>query len=75
MTEFRNLNLLAGLRGGFTRNCSLAAETAEFSVLHTLEDRWGVTPPWGACDAGVDLRVPAMTSCVGQSGRWITQHG
>jgi hypothetical protein len=28
----------------------------EFALLHTLDDRWGVSPPWGACDSGCDLK-------------------
>jgi hypothetical protein len=27
----------------------------EFALLHTLDDRWGLSPPWGACDSGCDL--------------------
>ena len=56
VNEFRNLYLLAGLRGDFERDSSIAAETAEVSLLHTLDDRWGVSPPWGACDSGADLQ-------------------
>jgi hypothetical protein len=55
VNDFRNLYLLAGFRGNFERNASLAAYTAEVSLLHTLDGRWGVEPPWGACDSGVDL--------------------
>lgn len=58
MDEFRNLYLLAGLRGDFEANSSIAAETAEFSLLHTLDSRWGVELPWGACDSGADLESP-----------------
>ena len=57
MTDFRNLYLLAGLRGGFEQHASIATETAEFSLLHMLDDGWGVTPPWGACDSGADLET------------------
>lgn len=56
MKKFRNLYLIAGLRGDFERDSSIAAETAEVSLLHTLDDRWGVSPPWGACDSGADLQ-------------------
>jgi hypothetical protein len=54
--EFRNLYLLAGLRGDFERDSSISAETAEVSLLHTLDERWGISPPWGACDSGVDFQ-------------------
>lgn len=55
MSDVRNFYLLAGLRGNFERHSSIAAETAEFSLLHTLDYQWGISPPWGACDAGVDF--------------------
>jgi hypothetical protein len=55
VTEVRNFYLLAGLRGDFKRDASIATETVEFSLLHTLDYAWGVTPPWGACDSGADL--------------------
>jgi len=55
VNDFRSFYLLAGLRGNFERDASLAAYTAEVSLLHTLDDRWGIEPPWGACDSGVDL--------------------
>jgi len=56
VNEFRNLYLLAGLRGDFECDASIAAETAEVSLLHTLDETWGISPPWGACDSGADLQ-------------------
>jgi hypothetical protein len=58
MNEFRNLYLLAGLRGGFERIASLEPYLAETALLHTLDHRWGVPPPWGPCDSGADLETP-----------------
>lgn len=55
---FRNLYLLAGLRGGFESLSPIEAHLAEFAMLHTLDERWGVPPPWGACDSGADLQSP-----------------
>jgi hypothetical protein len=57
VTEFRNLYLLAGLRGGFEQHVSIATDMAAFSMLRMLDDGWGVTPPWGACDSGADLET------------------
>ena len=57
MSKFRNLYLVAGLRGDFERGLSMPTELAEVALLHTLE-RWGVPPPWGRCDSGADLESP-----------------
>jgi len=27
-------------------------------VSHTLDERWGISPPWHACDSGADLDSP-----------------
>jgi hypothetical protein len=56
VNEFHNLYLVAGLRGGFERDPSIAPGGAEFSLLHILDHAWGVAPPWGACDSGADLQ-------------------
>jgi len=56
VNELHNLYLVAGIRGDFECDGAIAADTAEFALLHTLDYRWGVSPPWGACDAGVDLQ-------------------
>jgi hypothetical protein len=55
MNEFRNLYLLAGVRGGFERSGSVEPYLAETVLIHTLGERWGIPPPWGACDSGADL--------------------
>lgn len=55
VSDFRNLYLVAGLRGGFERTSSMDPGLAEVALLHTLDERWGVPPPWGACDSGADL--------------------
>jgi hypothetical protein len=58
VNEFRNLYLLAGLRGAFERRPSIDPDLAESALLHTLQDRWGLPAPWGACDSGADLDTP-----------------
>jgi hypothetical protein len=30
----------------------------EVTLLHALDDRWGISPPWGAADSGCDLKTP-----------------
>jgi hypothetical protein len=52
-----NLYLIAGIRGSFELRSARVPDAAEAELLHTL-DRWGVSPPWGACDSGCDLESP-----------------
>lgn len=56
--SFRNFYLLAGLRGGFQCRSRVDAGIVEGEMLHTFDERWGVPPPWGACDSGADLDSP-----------------
>lgn len=51
----RNFYLLVGVRGGYALRSKRIPESIEVDVLHTLDDRWGITPPWGACDSRCDL--------------------
>lgn len=52
---FRNLYLLAGLRGGYEPRSGRVGAPVAVDLLHALDDRWGVTAPWGPCDSGCDL--------------------
>jgi len=54
----RNLYLVAGVRGAYEPRSSRITETVEVDLLHALDHRWGITPPWGACDSGCDLESP-----------------
>jgi len=54
---FRNLHLLAAIRGGYERNPRrvVVEDTLGFELLYTPESRWGIPLPWGPCDSGTDL--------------------
>jgi hypothetical protein len=54
---FRNLYLLAAIRGGYERNPRrvVVEDTLDFELLHTADWRWGIALPWGACDSGSNL--------------------
>lgn len=54
----RNLYLLAGIRGGYEPHAPQIPIGAEVALLHALDHRWGIRPPWGACDSRADLVSP-----------------
>jgi hypothetical protein len=57
-SSFKNLYLLAAIRGGFEPRTLPVPVGTELDLLHILDHRWGISPPWGACDAGADLESP-----------------
>jgi hypothetical protein len=54
VNDFRNLYLLAGLRGSFERTTLRESYLAEAALADT-PTRWGIHAPWGPCDGGADL--------------------
>lgn len=52
-------DLVIGVRAGFQPPRRYTPASANAAVSHTLDERWGVSPPWKACDSGVDLVSPA----------------
>lgn len=57
--------LFAGIRGAFIVSSALSISGIDGTILHTLDDRWGITPPWGACDSGTDTESPGHYSLRG----------
>jgi hypothetical protein len=54
---FRNLYLLAAIRGGYELNPRrvVVEDSLDFELLHTPDWRWGIPLPWGPCDSGTNL--------------------
>lgn len=53
-----NRYLVVGIRGGYELRVSRIPVNVESALLHTLDERWGIAPPWGPCDSGADLATP-----------------
>jgi len=53
--EVNNRYLILGFQGGWEPRWSRIPDGIEAAVRHTLDERWGIPAPWGACDSGVDL--------------------
>jgi hypothetical protein len=53
-SNFRNLYLLAGIRGEYEPRFPVSSERVGNYLVHGLED-WGIPSPWGPCDSGAYL--------------------